>query len=73
LSPGDLVFFDAATNDGTQIDHVGMYLGTDEGGNYRFVSSRKSINGPTMGDYSGKSILNGSGLYATSFRAARRL
>jgi hypothetical protein len=35
--------------------------------------SRKSIDGPTLGDYSGKSILNGAGLYATAFRASRRL
>ena len=73
VRPGDLVFFDAATDDGTQIDHVGMYLGEDKGGNYRFISSRKSINGPTLGDYKGKSIVNGTGLYATSFRAVRRL
>ena len=73
LSPGDLVFFDVSTDDGTQIDHVGMYLGLDAGGNHRFISSRKSINGPTLGDYAGKSILNGTGLYASSFRAVRRL
>ena len=76
LAPGDLVFFDAATDDGTQIDHVGLYLGVDFGGNYRFISSRKSINGPTFGDYKGRSVLNtinGGGLYALGFRAARRL
>ncbi len=73
LATGDLVFFDAATDDGTQIDHVGMYLGQDSDGNQRFISSRKSINGPTLGDYKGKSILNGTGLYASSFRAVRRL
>lgn len=73
LSPGDLVFFDVNADDGTQIDHVGMYLGLDAGGNHRFISSRKSINGPTLGDYAGKSILNGTGLYATSFHAVRRL
>lgn len=73
LAPGDLVFFDASTDDGTQIDHVGMYLGRDTTGHYRFVSSRKSINGPTLGDYNGRSLLDGTGLYATSFRAARRL
>ena len=73
LAPGDLVFFDAATDDGTQIDHVGIYLGRDTGENRRFISSRKSINGPTLGDFHGKSILNGTGLYATSFRAVRRL
>ena len=73
LMPGDLVFFDASTNDGTQIDHVGMYLGVDAQGKHRFVSSRKSIDGPTLGDYRGASILEGTGLYARSFRAARRL
>jgi cell wall-associated NlpC family hydrolase len=73
LMPGDLVFFDASTNDGTQIDHVGMYLGVDAAGKHRFISSRKSINGPTLGDYAGASILEGTGLYARSFRAARRL
>lgn len=73
LMPGDLVFFDASTNDGTQIDHVGLYLGVDAAGKHRFLSSRKSINGPTLGDYAGASILEGTGLYARSFRAARRL
>jgi cell wall-associated NlpC family hydrolase len=73
INIGDLVFFDADAGDGTQIDHVGMYLGIDSGGNYRFISSRKSIDGPTLGDYNGKSVLNGTGLYATSFRGARRM
>lgn len=73
LAAGDLVFFDASTNDGTQIDHVAIYLGRDTGGNYRFISSRKTIDGPTLGDYAGKSVLNGTGHYATSFRAVRRL
>ncbi len=73
LQPGDLVFFDAAGDDGTDIDHVGMYLGVDDGGRHRFVSSRKSIDGPTMGDYAGRSVFDGTGLYATSFRAVRRL
>ena len=73
LSPGDLVFFDAATDDGAQIDHVGMYLGVDSGGRHRFISSRKTVNGPTLGDVGGKSLLDGTGFYATRFRAARRL
>ncbi|MFT6763720.1 MAG: hypothetical protein ACJAXA_002382 [Candidatus Aldehydirespiratoraceae bacterium] len=73
LQPGDLVFFDAASDDGTDIDHAGMYLGVDNGGRHRFVSSRKSIDGPTMGDYRGRSVLDGTGLYATAFRAVRRL
>jgi len=73
LAPGDLVFFDAATDDGTQIDHMGMYLGLDTAGRHRFVSSRKAIDGPTMGDYRGMSVLDGTGLYAKAFRSARRL
>jgi cell wall-associated NlpC family hydrolase len=70
---GDLVFFDADESDGTRIDHVGIYLGLDAGDHYRFISSRKGANGPTLGDYKGKSILDGTGLYARSFRAVRRL
>ena len=73
LAPGDLVFFNASTDDGTRIDHVGIYLGKDVGSNHRFISSRKSINGPTLGDLKGRSILNGTGLYAQSFWAVRRL
>jgi hypothetical protein len=72
LQAGDLVFFDADKGDGELIDHVGMYLGIDNNGQYRFISSRKSIDGPTLGDYKGKSILNGIGLYSVSFRSVRR-
>jgi hypothetical protein len=72
LEPGDLVSFDADTNDGSQIDHVGIYLGQDGSRNYRFLSSRKTINGPTLGDCNGASILNGGGHYADGFRSARR-
>lgn len=73
LQPGDLVFFDADAGDGTQVDHVGTYLGPDTGGHHRFISSRKGANGPTLGDTNGKSLLDGTGLYARAFRAARRL
>lgn len=73
LLPGDLVFFDASTDDGTLVDHVGIYLGVDSAGAPRFVSSRKSADGPTMGDIRGRSTLSGTGLYATTFRSARRL
>ena len=55
---------------------VGLFLGVDSAGYHRFISSRKSINGPTLGDYKGRSILepvNGTGLYAHAFRAVRRL
>jgi cell wall-associated NlpC family hydrolase len=70
---GDLVFFDADPEDGDRLDHVGMFLGIDQGGRYRFISSRKARNGPTLGDFRGRSVLDGDGLYARSFRAARRI
>ncbi len=73
LSPGDLVFFDGSTDDGTLVDHVGIYLGTDSAKAPRFVSSRKRADGPTMGDLGGKSVLTGTGLYATAFRSVRRV
>ncbi len=73
LGVGDLLFFDASTDDGTQLDHVGIYLGLDSAGKHRFLSSRKTANGPTLGDTGGLSILNGTGYYAKAFRAARRL
>ncbi|PPK95379.1 cell wall-associated NlpC family hydrolase [Kineococcus xinjiangensis] len=73
LAPGDLLFFDASTDDGTAVDHVGIYLGVDSAGAPRFLSSRKTVDGPTLGDTGGKSVLKGTGLYATSFRAVRRL
>jgi hypothetical protein len=73
LDIGDLVFFDADSDDGSAIDHVGMYLGVDAEGQHRFISSRKGRNGPTLSDVQGKSILDGTGLYAKAFRAVRRL
>ena len=73
LGIGDLVFFDADAKDGPQIDHLGMYLGRDADRRYRFISSRKKRNGPTLGDYKGASLLDGTGLYARSFCAVRRI
>jgi len=73
LGIGDLVFFDADPKDGTQIDHLGMYLGRDADRRYRFISSRKTRNGPTLGDYGGPSLLDGTKLYAKSFYAVRRI
>jgi cell wall-associated NlpC family hydrolase len=73
LDVGDLVFFDVEGDDGARLDHVGMYLGTDVSGARRFISSRKTANGPTLADTGGRSILNGTGTYARRFRAARRL
>jgi hypothetical protein len=37
------------------------------------MSSRGTINGPTLGDVAGPSVLDGDGLFATNFRAARRV
>jgi len=73
LGIGDLVLFDADDGDGTAIDHVGIYLGVDSDGRHRFLSSRKGANGPTMADKRGRSLLDGDGLFARSFRAVRRL
>ncbi len=72
---GDLVAFDATNEVGeldNEIDHIGIYMGTDQNGNLRFISSRKSINGPTLSDTGGPSILNGTGTYARTFRKVRR-
>lgn len=73
LAPGDLLFFNASTDDGTAVDHVGLFLGVDSAGAARFISSRKTADGPTLGDVGGKSVLTGTGLYARAWRAARRL
>ncbi|WP_254705785.1 NlpC/P60 family protein [Streptomyces vilmorinianum] len=77
IQPGDLVLFDA--NDPVDagepytVDHVGIYLGVDGDGRRRFLSSRKSCNGPTMADLAGASLLDGTGLYAVSLRTVHRL
>ena len=73
LQLGDLVFFDASDDDKSRLDHVGMYLGTDTAGAHRFISSRKTPDGPTLADKGGESILNGAGHFARAFRAARRV
>jgi cell wall-associated NlpC family hydrolase len=73
IQPGDLVFFNAEPDAASQIDHVGVFVGVDTQGNHRFVSSRKTADGPTMGDEGGRSILNGTGHYAEALRGVRRL
>ena len=73
LDVGDLVFFDRSDDDGSKLDHVGMYLGVDTAGAHRFISSRKSADGPTFADKGGASVLTGNHDYARAFRAARRL
>ncbi|MEU4085368.1 NlpC/P60 family protein [Streptomyces aureus] len=73
LQPGDLVFFAIIKNRPNFIDHCGMYMGLDDKGRHRFYSSRSAANGPTLGDLSGHSLLDGTDFYARGFRAARRL
>ncbi|MBB1253187.1 C40 family peptidase [Streptomyces sp. OF3] len=71
---GDVPHFDADDTDPVagQVDHNGIYLGTDQHGAPRFVNSRKTPNGPTFADLGGSSALTGGGLYATSLRLIRR-
>jgi hypothetical protein len=73
LAIGDLVFFDADGNDGTKIDHLGIYIGVDGQDGRRFISSRKSASAPTLADWQSPSLLDGGGHFATSLRAVRRL
>jgi hypothetical protein len=73
VQPGDLVFFDADADAAGEIDHVGIFVGMDTSGKHRFISSRKTADGPTLGDLGGRSILEGTGYYAKAFRAIRRL
>jgi cell wall-associated NlpC family hydrolase len=76
LQPGDLVLFNAdSSDDGVSltVDHVGIYLGLDDGGKRRFFSSRKTVNGPTMSDLGGASLLDGSGTYANTLHIVRRI
>jgi len=73
LKPGDLMFFKADAKDANEADHVGIFLGADADGGLRFVSSRKTANGPMFTDVGGASVLTGQGLYARSFVGARRI
>ncbi|MFL6119522.1 NlpC/P60 family protein, partial [Actinophytocola sp.] len=72
LQPGDLLFFEVeGTED--ELDHVGIFVGTDSDGHYRFMSSRERANGPTFGDLGGTSLLDDGGMYSKGWRAARRI
>ncbi|WMX46270.1 NlpC/P60 family protein [Streptomyces roseicoloratus] len=79
LRIGDTVFFDT-DEDSDAGGHIGIYLGPDQYGKRRFVSSRKTPNGPTMADVGGKSILDGTpasetakgDLYTNTLRVIRR-
>lgn len=71
LQAGDLLFF--TTDDEPDIDHSAIYLGRDTDGLHRFISSRATPNGPTLGDMGGPSVLDGDGFFAERFRTARRI
>jgi hypothetical protein len=74
LQAGDLVFFDSPGDADGRIDHVGVYLGVDDGGHHRFLHSRRSSDGPTMGgDEESPSILDGDEYFARGFVSTRRL
>jgi cell wall-associated NlpC family hydrolase len=73
LQGGDLLFFDLDPTVDPHIDHVALYLGLDDAGQHRFVSSRTRADGPTLGDEGGASLLDDDGLYARAFRGAKRL
>lgn len=72
LQPGDLVVFEIDPED-PELDHIGIYLGVDDQGERRFISSRSKANGPTMGDIGGNSVLDDGSFYARGFRGARRI
>jgi cell wall-associated NlpC family hydrolase len=73
LLPGDILLFNAGPVQNTHIEHSGIYLGIDDRGHRRFISSRTQANGPTMGDLGGESILDGSGHWAVRLRTSRRI
>ncbi|MDX3454615.1 hypothetical protein PV396_22170 [Streptomyces sp. ME02-8801-2C] len=76
LAPGDLVLFNADSGDDNPtitVDHVGIHLGVDAAGKRRFLSSRKTVNGPTMADLGGASVLDGAGTYASTLHTVHRI
>jgi cell wall-associated NlpC family hydrolase len=72
LQPGDLVFFHTE-GDSRRTDHSGIFLGVDDTGHYRFISSRSKADGPTFGDKGGEALLDGGGYWSVRFRTARRI
>lgn len=74
LQPGDILFFDSSSRQTPgNINHVGIYMGEDTNGHKRFISSLPSSDGPAYGRSSGSDfILDGTGFWSDSFRAARR-
>lgn len=72
LQPGDLVFFHT-DGDALRTDHSGIFLGVDDAGHYRFISSRSRADGPTFGDHGGDALLDGQGYWSVRYRTARRI
>jgi cell wall-associated NlpC family hydrolase len=74
LQPGDMVFFNSDPGTGPfRTDHSGLFMGVDDAGHYRFVSSRSKADGPTFGDTGGGALLDGGGHWSERFRNARRI
>lgn len=73
LLPGDLLFFDDRRAGAGDVDHVGIFLGLDDNGHPRLVSSRKKADGPTFGDVGPTSLLGQGGRFGPGLRSARRL
>jgi len=71
LQAGDNVFFD--TDGDGKFNHSGIIVGWDSRGELRFVSSRRTANGPNMSDRGGVSVVTGKGRYPEALTAARRL
>ncbi|MEH0844770.1 hypothetical protein V6U81_20510 [Micromonospora sp. CPCC 205711] len=69
LQEGDLVFFNDGGSAGTAITRSGIYLGVDDTGHHRFLSSQAKADGPTFG---GDSVLDGS-VWSGRFLTARRI
>lgn len=72
LQAGDLVFFDSS-GAGTSIHHMGIYVGLDNKSHHRFISSRATVDGPTMSDVNGTSLLDDGRFYSKAFTAIRRI
>ncbi|SBT50958.1 NlpC/P60 family protein [Micromonospora auratinigra] len=73
LQEGDLVFFSHGEEAGPTIQHSGIFIGVDDSGHHRFMSSRVKADGPTFGDFGGESLLDGPGYWSGRFLTARRI
>lgn len=71
VQPGDLVFF-ALHDDPNLITHSGIYIGKDQNGGMRFVSSRGTVDGPSFGDVRGDGVID-SGYFGQRLRRVIRL